>query len=219
MIYTSITIKILLIFSLLVLSVKCNTEQKIMSAVVAPEMAAALEIAEKIKTTHKREISDIKGSSGFLELKITSFFEKSDILSENLDLIIKYSIDDLEGNKLPENIKKSISRSLKLKTLALIKIKNNVIVYDLAFNDGEGKLFYINFEFEPHPTVNNAIIWKRYFWISKVKPSPQYIVVSSSDCDIFSCDYEQHIEYLPAVLTQNHIEELMNINKMFFLLM
>jgi hypothetical protein len=181
-------------------------------ATVAPEITSALEIAKMLKTTSETSISDIKQSTGFLELGIKLKYETGDNYRKDLKNIIESCIDSVDQFSLPKNLKMSIANSLHQKENSLISIKNTIQHYDFTFFDGRGTLYLMHFEFAPHPHIDNAIIWSKYILSSQSKPAPPYIIVSSSDCDIFSCDTEQHIEYLPAVFTENHMTELLNMN-------
>lgn len=196
-------------------SVMCDEKEDIkrgVMGIVTPEITSALEITKMLKTMSETKISDIKQSSGFLELGIKLKYETGDNYRKDLKFIIESCIDSVEQFTLPNDLKRSIVNSLHKKENSLISVKNTIQHYDFTFVDNRGILLLMHFEFSPHPHINDAIVWSKYILSSYSKPAPPYIIVSSSDCDILSCDSEQHIEYLPAVFTENHMTELLNMN-------
>ena len=63
-----------------------------------------------------------------------------------------------------------------------------------------------------HETIENAFKWSKFLIQSSFKPAPSYVIMTESDCDIFSCSREDKIVYLPVALNDNHIDSIIRMN-------
>lgn len=65
---------------------------------------------------------------------------------------------------------------------------------------------------EPHENRPNVLKWDKTLLTSTFVPSAPYTIVTESDCNLFGCDRTDTIVYLPATLTDGHVNAMINMN-------
>ena len=84
--------------------------------------------------------------------------------------------------------------------------------FDLSFNDGHGHLYLFTLVLAPHPSKSNALKWEKSILCTDFTPAAPYVIVTNSDCNIFSCDRYDEIVYLPVSVTNTHIDSIIDLN-------
>lgn len=183
----------------------------------SPEVAMAIETLKALRTESTTTIGQRHDQIGFKMLNNGADFGLGLVAIENLNLLINEWLNDDVFTFLDPKYKKILSNAVKEYSL---QIKTETFIkqtYRLSFNDGKGNLFMLMLMFDPHPTQPNALKWKKFLLWSSFEPTPPYVIVTHSDCNIFFCDRSDEIVYLPTVFTDAHMQSLVNIhiNMMF----
>lgn len=177
-----------------------------------PVVTTAIETLKSLKSESSTTISDRYDQTGFLSIKNNYDYSKGAVLISRMDELISHWLDDNTYDFITYNQKKTISKALKEYTLQLVEDPYYKQKYELSFNDGKGTLFMMILSVSPHPTNINAVRWEKYILQTDFVPAPSYVIVTESDCNILSCDRTDKIVYLPTVLNQAHMDQIISMN-------
>jgi hypothetical protein len=180
--------------------------------IASPEVSAAIEILKAIRTESSRTISERHDKVEFLNINNALDHGYGATYTEKLDELIKFWLEDPVFVSMSMEHKTIISRAIKEYSMQIENERYKKAKYDLSFNDGQGKIFMLVLTIEPHPTISRGVKWEKYIAWTTFKPGPSYVVVTTSDCNILSCDRSDEIVYLPTTITDAHIQALMNMN-------
>ncbi|XWV26722.1 hypothetical protein QJ857_gp0333 [Tupanvirus soda lake] len=186
--------------------------EKVAAIIGNPKVAAAIEIIKALKTESSSTISERKDQTGFLNIQNNYEYGHGAVLISKMEQLISFWLNDNTYIFLTMEQKNTVSKALTEYTFQIAEDPFYKQKYELSFSDGRGSIFMMVLSFEPHPTNPNAVKWQKHILKSNFVPAPSYVIVTESDCNIFSCDRSDHIVYLPAVLNKGHIEEIVRIN-------
>ncbi|AKI80532.1 hypothetical protein QJ850_gp167 [Acanthamoeba polyphaga mimivirus] len=189
-----------------------DTIGKVGALLENPAVMTAIEVLKSLKSESSTTISDRYDQTGFLSINNNYDYSKGAVLISRMDELISHWLNDNTYDFITDGQKKTISKALKEYTLQLAEDPYYKQKYELSFNDGKGSLFMMILSVSPHPTNINAIRWEKYILQTDFVPAPSYVIITESDCDILSCDRTDKIVYLPTVLNQAHMDQIISMN-------
>lgn len=198
------------LISLLILHVKCDQEsysgkfQTLATLSGSPELATAIQL---LQTSSSSTIGPKTNQRGFYKLENTYDISKGATLKTNLNKLIKLWFT--YEFKLSEKHKNIIGMSIEEYMLQLENERYEKRRFEIHFNNGHGSIFLLLIIMEPY--LNNAVKWTKQILTSEFIIAPSYVIITNSDCDIFSCSREDSIVYLPTSITDEHTQMILNM--------
>jgi hypothetical protein len=177
-----------------------------------PILAGSLSALKELQTTSDKSIDQYTERAGFDQLHNIMDHGYGAVHVHKLDLLIKVWLGDSTFNALSEKYKDILSRTMKEYAMMIATEEYHKQVFDISFADGKGNMVMLWLKFTPHETNKNALLWEKYVISASFAPSAPFVVVTESDCSIFSCDSESRVVYMPATLTDAHINTVVQTN-------
>lgn len=208
-------ILIILIFAFASTEDDDKLSKSIETAAVAsghPEIAAAIEILKNFKTESSTVMGPKQDQVGFKYFHNVHDHGYGSVNLNKLDQLIKLWLDDETFDFLSDTYKKILSSATKEYSLQVFEDVYHKQKFNLFFNDGKGSLFMLMLTLSPHPTLSNVVKWEKFLIQTNFEPAPSYIIVTTSDCNILSCDRSDEIVYMPVVMTNEHIDNIIKLN-------
>lgn len=177
-----------------------------------PAIAASIEILKSIKSESSSSIGPRQDQGGFSKIHNTLDHSHGAVYVNKLDELMQLWLTDDLFALFPTEHKTFLSYSLKEYALQLQGDDYYKKKFDLSFNNGKGHLYLFTLIIAPHPTKPNAVKWEKSILYTDFIPAASYVIVTHSDCDIFSCDRHDEIAYMPIHVTNTHIDSIIDLN-------
>lgn len=189
-----------------------DTINNVASVLGSPELAASVELLKSIRSESSSTMSERHDRTGFIRMNHVYDYSNGAIYKNQLDKLVSIWLNDDIFNFLSPKHKTLLTNAIEEYALQYDGEKYNKQKFELSFNNGKGNLFIIMLSLTPHMTNTDIIHWGKYILSTEFEPAPPYVVVTHSDCNILSCDRYDEIVYLPAVITDVHINSVINLN-------
>jgi hypothetical protein len=155
--------------------------------------------------------SDIKQNEGFKEFTLTGGIEygsirRADLRAEFNDILHSYkmrNLTELQRIGLVESFDRYARYTFSKPT--------GVGDYGFRYKNEQGTMNLFKFHFERDPDDHEEIIINYRTFACTFVPAQPYVIITESEEDIISSSSSQHIEYLPANLTQGHLDTIMGL--------
>jgi hypothetical protein len=192
-----------------------ETVADVAGTVGSPEMKAAIEVIRALKTESSTSISNRHEVAGFKSLSNTMNHGSGAVYVSNLDKLVQLWLDDDTFNNLPTDYKKLIATAIREYSLQVIEYAYTRQTYKISFNNGRGELFLLSLSLTPKLERGDVLLWEKFILSATFEPSPPYVIITTSDCNLLSCDRTDQIVYLEASITDAHIRSLIDVNTQF----
>lgn len=195
-------------FVSLVLATDESIAQKA-SLIMNPEVAIALEL---LKSSYSSTTTQIIERACFDKINNVFDHSKGDVMKDNLVNLIEFWMSIDQFVLIPEPNRKTLANSIveyKMTTMRSTYVKRR---FEISFNDGVGHMFMLLITLNADVNRKNVIIWEKLVLVSEFIPSKPYTIVTESDCNLLGCDRTDTIVYLPAVVTNDHINTIITMN-------
>jgi len=167
---------------------------------------------KNFKTESSMTIGPKQDQVGFKYLHNVHDHAYGSVSLNKLDQLIKIWLDDETLEFLSDKYKKILSSAMKEYSLQMFEDTYHKQKFELSFSDGKGSLFMLMLTLSPHPTLPNVLKWEKFLLETNFEPAPSYIVITTSDCDFFSCDRFDEIVYMPTVMTNLHMNDIVKLH-------
>lgn len=184
------------------------------SVLGSPEIANVISVLKSLKTESSTTMSERHKQEGFASLRNIYDYSYGAIYYSNIEKLVELWLEDNIFDYLSHVHKKILINSLKEYALQFVSIedKYHKQKFELVFNNGKGSLFFLMLTLSAHPSNSSALKWEKYIVWSEFEPAPPYVVVTKSKCNIVSCKRSDEIVYLPATITDTHIQSIVKLN-------
>lgn len=189
-----------------------NIVGKAMDSIGFQEINEIIKILKEIAPQTNEVIGPRYDEHGFSRINSINDHSYGTILADKIELLIQLWFEDESFNFLSISYKKIIFITLRELALQIFEDNYHKQKNEFSFNDGKGKLFILSITFSLHHKIQNAIKWEKSLFWTEFEPAPSYVILTKSKCKYFSCHRKDEIKYLPVVLTNAHVESIININ-------
>jgi len=176
------------------------------------QVSKAVEVLKAIRPETSTSISARVEPVGFLSIDNSISHGIGVVAGYNIDVLIKNWMSDSSFVELSQSYRDLFSSAMRDYA---IQVKDEAYTQkrmELHFHDSVGTLVMLSLDLVPHKTKTNTYHWEIFLVRSKFAPAQPYVVVTTSDCNLFSCDRQDEIVYMPATLTDSHINSIINLN-------
>jgi len=179
------------------------------ASLAASTASTTLDVLDKIKRTTSTEITVPSHSDSFRILNNHLNRQTGAVFKTNINKLVNIFLKDF-SNLIDADMNNAIQKYVDLIPL---QIDNNFKNYQMKFNfhNGNGNMIILMFVFSQHKN-ENAVHYDVVTIKTDFEPSPPFVIVTDSDCDIMSCDRTDTIRYLPPVISENHIRAIIELN-------
>ena len=168
-----------------------------------------VETIQMLKKESSSTIQSFHENSGFRKINFDMSLSSGTVKHSKINKLLNFWMTDPIFKKIDDEIMDKVERSMEEFLIdETEKFKTKSVV--LRFNNGDGLLFLVTFEFTPIDDIRSEYLRKITF--TEFDPAPEYIVKRDTDCDIFSCDVTDTIVELPKKITDGHIQSIFNLH-------
>jgi hypothetical protein len=178
-----------------------DTIKTLMHIVENPKLVAAIELLKSIRTETNKTIKEKYNQKGFLRTHDIYDYSYGSVIKYKLRLLVNLWLDDTQIAFLPTSYKNILKNAMSEFEMQIMDEPYHKHNYELSFNNGTGTLFMLILSLAPHPTLTNTVKWTKTFMWTEFEPASSYIIVTHTQCDLFSCNKTDEIVYLPTIMT------------------
>jgi hypothetical protein len=188
-----------------------NVLQDISQTMSIPELQIAMELLKHESST---SISNMHEQTGFYSVSNVFSASSSVIKGENINKLLNIWFKSSAFDKMPDNQKTELSLSIEEFMLGEFdnsqKISSHTKKFELQFSDGKGEIFFLFVNFKP--LGNSMFQYEKYIITTEFEVALPYVIITSSYCNVNSCEQWDEIVYMPAKIKDEHTSTIINMN-------
>lgn len=192
-----------------------NTFNNAIKDIGLSDVKEFINMIQSVRPETSSSISQITDQSGkFDYVKNLMEYNYGDILPENIDKLFKLFLEDNMFETIADDYKLLISKTIKRHSLQVVDSNSEFKAqkFQMIYQNEQGSMFIILFHLKPSPVVEGAVRYTYSIISTYFKPSRPYYILTSTDCDLFSCDRTDSIVYMPATITTADINAIIQMN-------
>lgn len=179
---------------------------EVFRAASSKDMAQTIENIEKCKTTSISTMSDRIEPAGFTHLSIMNNEFFSEARTERIREILNYRIRNKVFEKIDQRIKDQIVEDVMTYLMCDADAPTLIKNADFNFVSGDGWLVIYQMCFQPISEKPGYTRFGFKMVKSSFVPAQPYVVITHSKNNLFHHKVWSEIQYLPAVVTEQHIK-------------
>lgn len=185
---------------------------KLSSFIGISNVEGALSMLKELQEYTSTEVSSYTEQAGFVKLSSKIDYSYGSIYSIKMPKLIELWLESDIFDGVDNTNKNKISKAIEEYYLQVLGEPFRKHVFSLDFNNNKGNMFMLILDITIHPTKKDVLQWQKYISINEFEPAPPFVILTETDCGPFSCDRADIIKYLPATLTNAHIDSIMKLN-------